>query len=99
MIKVLLERSVKREKYRELLELIKELRSAALHQPGYMTGETLVSENGIVKVLVISSWVSEDHWKAWLTSEQRIQLETIADALLEDEVKVSVYGIPDDEDD
>jgi antibiotic biosynthesis monooxygenase (ABM) superfamily enzyme len=98
MIKVLLERSVKREKYRELLELIKELRSAALHQPGYMTGETLVSENGIVKVLVISSWVSEEHWKAWLTSEQRIQLETIADALLEDEVKVSVYGIPDDED-
>ena len=98
MIKVLLERSVKREKYRELLNLIKELRSAALHQPGYMTGETLVSEDDIVKVLVISSWVSEDHWKAWLTSEQRIQLETIADALLEDEVKVGVYGIPDDED-
>jgi quinol monooxygenase YgiN len=99
MIKVLLERSVKREKYRELLDLIKELRSAALHQPGYMTGETLVSEDDIVKVLVISSWVSEEHWKAWLTSEPRIQLETIADALLEGEVKVSVYGIPDDEDD
>jgi quinol monooxygenase YgiN len=97
MIKVLLERSVKREKYRELLNLIKELRSAALHQPGYMTGETLVSEDDIVKVLVISSWVSEEHWKAWLTSEHRIQLETIADGLLEEEVKVSVYGIPDDE--
>jgi len=98
MIKVLLERSVKREKYRELLNLIKELRSAALHQPGYMTGETLVSEDDIVKVLVISSWVSEEHWKAWLTSEQCIQLETITDTLLEGEVKVSVYHIPDEED-
>lgn len=94
MIKVLLERSVNREKYDQLLGLIKDLRAEALHQPGYMTGETLVSENDIVKVLVISTWVSEEHWKAFLTTEQRIELEAMVDGLLEEEVKVSVYRVP-----
>lgn len=94
MIKVLLERCVNREKYDQLLGLIKDLRAEALHQPGYMTGETLVSENDIVKVLVISTWVSEEHWKAFLTTEQRIELEAMVDGLLEEEVKVSVYRVP-----
>lgn len=94
MIKVLLERCVNRDKYDQLLGLIKDLRAEALHQPGYMTGETLVSENDIVKVLVISTWVSEEHWKAFLTTEQRIELEAMVDGLLEEEVKVSVYRVP-----
>jgi heme-degrading monooxygenase HmoA len=94
MIKVLLERCVQREKYDQLLGLIKDLRAAALHQPGYMMGETLVSENDVVKVLVISTWVSEEHWKAFLTTEERVELEGIVDSILEEEVKVSVYRIP-----
>jgi len=95
MIKVLLERCVTRDKYRKLLQLIKDLRSEALHQPGYMMGETLVSENDVVRVLVISTWMSEEHWKAFLTTEQRIELEAMVDVLLEEEVKVSVYRVPD----
>jgi quinol monooxygenase YgiN len=94
MIKVMLERCVKPEKYHELLELIKDLRSAALHQPGYMTGETLVSEDDIIKVLVISTWVSEEHWKAFLTTEERVQLEAMVDSILEEEVKVDVFRVP-----
>ncbi|MBI3954157.1 MAG: antibiotic biosynthesis monooxygenase, partial [Chloroflexi bacterium] len=39
-VKVIMERTVKTGKEKELAELLKELRSRGLHQPGYISGET-----------------------------------------------------------
>ncbi len=93
MIKVLLERRVKRKNCAKLMEHLIDLRTEALHQPGYITGETLVKGYDPVDVLTISSWVSEDHWKAWLTSEKRIELNDIITPLLDEDVKVGVYKV------
>lgn len=93
MIKVLLARRVKRKNCTKLMEHLVDLRTEALHQPGYITGETLVKGYDPVDVLTISSWVSEDYWKAWLTSEKRIELNDIVTPLLEEETKISIYKV------
>ncbi len=98
MIKVLLERRVRRGNYDKLLGNLNDIRVAALRQPGYIAGETLVKGDDPVDVLVISTWVSEDHWKAWLSSQQRIELDFMINHLLEEDARASVYKAPWEED-
>ncbi len=94
MIKVLQERRVKRKNVAKLVGLLNDLRSAALHQPGYVTGETLIKGKEPIDVLVISTWISEDHWKAWTTSEERIELNDIINGVIEGDAKISIYKVP-----
>jgi heme oxygenase (mycobilin-producing) len=94
MIKVLLERRVKRRNFAKLVAHLNDLRSAALRHPGYVTGETLIRGNDPVDVLVISTWISEDHWKAWMTSEERVELEDMVNALIDGDVKVNIFEVP-----
>jgi heme oxygenase (mycobilin-producing) len=98
MIKVLMERRVSKRNYDKLQEHLIDLRTAALHQPGYISGETLVKGTDPIDVLTISSWMSEDYWKAWMTARVRIELNDIINRLLEGEAKVSVYKVSFDED-
>lgn len=94
MIKVLLERKVTKKNFGKLIGYLIDLRTAALHQPGYVGGETLVKGNDPIDVMVISTWISEDHWKAWMTNAQRIELYDMIEGLIEDEVKVNIYKVP-----
>jgi heme-degrading monooxygenase HmoA len=94
MIKVLQERQVKKKKWTKLIAQLNDLRSVAVHQPGYITGETLFKGKDPIDVLVISTWISEDHWKAWLTSEERIELNDIVDSIIETDTKISIYQVP-----
>ncbi len=98
MIKVLLERRVRRENYSRLMANIRDLRAASLRQSGYVTGETLVKGDDPIDVLVISTWISEDHWKAWATSEARIVLNDLISRLIEGEAKINVYKMASEED-
>jgi len=43
MVRIIIERHLKTGKQGELIHLLKELRTAAVHQPGYISGETLAS--------------------------------------------------------
>jgi heme-degrading monooxygenase HmoA len=97
MIRVLLTRRVKVGNYDRTLRLLRDLRATALQQAGYMTGETLVRGEDPVEVLVISTWLSEEHWRAWSTSRDRIELEDMIDPLLEDTPQVIVYRVPAEE--
>ena len=91
MVKVLLERKVQKKNLAKLVGYLIDLRAAALHQPGYVGGETLIKGDDPVDVLVISTWMSEDHWKAWTTSAPRIELYNLIAGLIEGDLKVSVY--------
>jgi len=53
MVKVLQERLVNRKDCHRLLECLEDLRAAALRQPGYVTGETLVKGVDAVAVLTV----------------------------------------------
>lgn len=97
MIKVILKRKVKPQNYARLLGLIRDLRAAALHQPGYITGETITRGNNPIEVVAMGSWLSEKHWRAWSTSQARNELESMVEPLLLEKVETTVYEVPEEE--
>jgi heme-degrading monooxygenase HmoA len=90
-IKVILYRHVQAEKSNDLKPLLQELRSLAMAQPGYISGETLMNQDDPEEVLVISSWVAKEYWDAWLNNEKRIQVQGKVDTLLGRRTMYQVY--------
>jgi quinol monooxygenase YgiN len=91
VIRVIIERHAKeREK---LTHLLRELRAVAMDEPGYVTGETLVSTEDSSIIVVISSWSSLEDWKAWETSETRARLYQQVEPFLVEKPKVRTYEI------
>jgi antibiotic biosynthesis monooxygenase (ABM) superfamily enzyme len=97
MIKVLLTRRVRPENSQRVLGLLTDLRAAALRQPGYVTGETVVRGEDPVEVLAIGTWLAEEYWNAWSTSEERIEIEDMIAPLLAGEPRFAVYHTPQEE--
>ena len=89
MIRVFIERHVKEGQ--RLLPLLRELRATAMQQPGYVTGETLVSTEDSSIITVISTWQSLKDWRAWETSEARAKLDQQIEPLLVEKPKVATY--------
>jgi len=92
MIRVIIERHVKEGA--SLSSLLRELRVAAVHQPGYVTGETLVNTEDKSIIMVISTWRSLEDWKAWETSEKRAKLYQQIEPLLVEKPRVRIFEIP-----
>ncbi|MGD8837400.1 MAG: antibiotic biosynthesis monooxygenase [Desulfobacteraceae bacterium] len=74
-VKILLERKFKEEPTLEEIKIINELRIGAMHQPGYVGGETLVDLDDYRKIVVISVWSNKAAWEKWKKSDQRQKLE------------------------
>ena len=81
-IKVLIPRTVPRKKSQEMLRLFREMRSLATAQPGYISGETMKSNDRPDVFLVISTWESPDDWENWLLSAERQAIQEKIDSLL-----------------
>ena len=81
-VKVLITRKVPQEKALDMLRLFKEMRSLATRQPGYISGETLRSNDRPDVFLVISTWESSEDWEAWLLSKERQAIQAQIDELL-----------------
>ncbi len=81
-IKILITRTVPPEMTTEMLKLFKEMRSLALTQSGYISGETLKSNDRPDVYLVISTWQSPEDWEKWLLSKHRQEIQSKIDALL-----------------
>jgi len=90
-IKVLIKRRVPLEKARETITLFRQLRVLATAQEGYISGETLRSLDQPEEFLVISSWHSPQHWKNWLASPQRKDIQSKIDRLLGGETTYDLY--------
>ena len=93
MIRTIIQRHLKEDKIEELAPLLRRLRTSAMHQLGYVTGETLVSTEDKSIVAVISTWRSLEDWQAWETSETRGRLYQQIEPLLAEKPKVSMYQI------
>jgi len=65
-----------------MLRLFREMRSLATAQPGYISGETMKSNDRPDVFLVISTWESPDDWENWLLSEERQAIQEKIDSLL-----------------
>lgn len=81
-VKVLITRTVPQDKGREILGLFKEMRSLAINQTGYVSGETLKSSDRPDIYLIISTWETPGDWENWLLSKERQRIQAQIDALL-----------------
>ncbi len=73
-VKVLMKRVPKPGAWRDLNEILRELRFLALSQPGYISGETLLSATDQGTTLVISEWATVNHWREYENLPQRMVL-------------------------
>jgi antibiotic biosynthesis monooxygenase (ABM) superfamily enzyme len=90
-VKIVIRRKVPKEKEKEILPLLIQMRSLATAQPGYISGETLINIENPVDFLVISTWQSLDNWKGWVSNKQRAEIQEKIDALLGEKTEYSCY--------
>ncbi len=90
-IKVLITRTVPEEKGREMLQFFREMRSLAVAQPGYISGETLKSSDRPDVFLVISTWESAADWEKWLLNSKRQAIQEKMDALLGGQTRYEMF--------
>jgi heme-degrading monooxygenase HmoA len=90
-VKALIKRVVPESKAREMIPLFRQMRSLAMNQDGYISGETLRNLNNPEEFLVISSWQSSQDWVNWLESAERQQIQQKIDALLGGHTKYEIY--------
>ncbi|MDF1591870.1 MAG: antibiotic biosynthesis monooxygenase [Desulfobacterales bacterium] len=93
-VKILIKRTVPLDKAREMIPLVRQMRSLANNQPGYISGETLKSLDQPDTFLVISTWQSSDDWGKWLLSKERQGVQEKIDSLLggKTEYEMFYYG-------
>ena len=93
MIRVIIERRLQADKTEEFIPLLMRLRTDAIHQPGYITGETLVSTEDPANITVLSTWRSLDDWKTWEKAEPRLKTYWQIEPMLKERAKISTYQI------
>ena len=69
--KIIIKRKFIKGKQREIIALLRELRSGALQQPGYISGETLTSGDDPQTLVVIGSWQDMESWINWRENDTR----------------------------
>jgi heme-degrading monooxygenase HmoA len=76
-----------------LLPLIVELRSLAVRQSGYISGETFFNLDRPEECVVIGRWTSLEHWQQFKMDKRRIELVDNIEKQLERKAEYNFYGI------
>jgi len=92
-VKVFIKRYVKKGKTKEAVELLKDVRSHALKQPGYISGETLINHYDPCNITVISTWQTIDDWISWQESDERSAKEDQLEGLQEGPANFEIYDL------
>lgn len=92
MIRVIIERHCRPDKESEIENLLIELRTKAMQQRGFISGETLKSADDPMLWLVISTWTDDDTWKAWENSQIRCEIMSRMEPLMFVPEKTSVFN-------
>ena len=91
-VKIVIKRKVSKDREKELLPLIKELRIRTTRQKGYISGETLQRIDKPGETVVVSTWEIVSDWNRWVKSQERAELQNKIDALLGKETKYEIYS-------
>ena len=92
-VKIFIKRHIKEDKMDAALSLLNQFRLAAMEQPGYISGETLVNHYDARSVTVVSTWNSVEDWIRWQESDERAGNEAQLEELLEQATKYEVYDV------
>jgi heme-degrading monooxygenase HmoA len=91
-VKIFIKRKMQDQQSVELTLLLKKLRTLALGQPGYISGETLNRIDKKDKCMVIGTWRSLEDWNNWVNNPKRIEVQTEIDKLLGAETEYAMYS-------
>lgn len=90
-VKIITQRTVKPENQGDLQLLLRQLRMKAINQPGYITGETLISVDSPTTYVVISTWHTLEDWKAWEDAAERRDIQSKIEKLLTTHSQMAVF--------
>lgn len=90
-VQVIIKRKWQVDSPAELLPLLSELRSRAIKQPGYISGETLRSLDDPEEYMVVSKWETAEDWKRWMQSKERRNLQGKVDSLLGEKTFYEIF--------
>ena len=90
-IKVVILRRGPPEKIAQLKPFLLRLRSLAIEQPGYVSGETFANVYNSGEYLVMSTWASIQEWENWLMHPSRAVLQAEIDELLGEPTVYQVF--------
>jgi len=91
-VRVFIEREIQPGNDLKLHNLLMQLRTKAMLQKGYITGETLRDVRSANKFLVIGTWNSLEDWSAWQANPERKAIQQELDTLLKAPEKINVYA-------
>ena len=75
--KVIIKRRFVKENTPQILSLLNKIRTIAMDQPGYISGETLMQKDFPENMAVIATWQSMENWLAWKNSQDRETYEAM----------------------
>ena len=91
-VSIMIQRVVKDQSTaRKLIPLIIKLRSKAMAQPGFLTGQTFTCMDYEGEYMVISSWNTIEDWNRWMHDEERQAIQRKVDELLGEKTKYRYY--------
>ncbi len=92
-VEILIRRRFVEEKANEISSLMVKLRSLAVAQPGYISGESLrcIEPPGEKEYLVRSTWRSAEDWKNWLNSGERTAIQQKIDVITGEKTEYRIY--------
>jgi heme-degrading monooxygenase HmoA len=93
MVKVLIERRVKKGKEGYLIELLNKLRTELVAQPGYVSGELLQSTEDESIIFAVSTWLSPLDWKSWEGNPNRLEIESKIESLLTEPSRLTIANV------
>ena len=92
-VKILIKRKFKKGKQQEIIAMLRELRSGALHQPGYISGETMTSTEDPQTMMVISTWRDMESWYNWKRNNTRQTLEQMLETYQVDSTEYQEFKV------
>ncbi len=91
MIRVIIERWLAEGGDVAIEKMMRDLRQAAIHTPGYVTGETLRDVADPQHFVIISTWRTREEWKTWAASPKRQDIEQQIRVMLAEQEKITVF--------
>ena len=89
--KILIKRRFKEGHTPQIVALLNEIRTLALSQPGYMSGETLVKSGYPNNMVVVSTWQNIEAWYQWRDSDDRKKFEAMLEMYQERPTEFDEY--------
>ena len=77
LARILIKRKFRKDQPEKIVDLLNEIRSAAMRQPGYISGETLINYAEPHDISVLCTWQSINNWLKWKDSAERKQYEAM----------------------